>query len=155
METQTKKFKTTEKSPLGGLEASPSTPSQRRLLHQLCGYNAELKADLVHQFSNGRTTTSLELTQKECNHLIYSLQNWANFDTNNTQHRYILSLCIQKGWTKQSQKYGQIADLNKLSNFLKSKRCPVRKPLMQMDKTECSKIISCLESMTLKHYAKR
>lgn len=133
---------------------NPSTPSQRQLIHKLCNYDAELKQDLVHQFSNGRTTTSLELTEKESNHLIYALQNWANFNSGNTQHRYILSLCIQKGWCKHHQKYGQVADLNRLSDFLKSKRSPVRKPLLQMNKTECSKIISCLESMTIKHHSK-
>lgn len=133
---------------------NPSTPSQRYLIHRLCNYDAELKKELVSQFSDGRTTTSLELTEKEANHIIYRLQNWANFDSGNSQHRYILSLCIQKGWTRHSDKYGQIADLERLSGFLKSKRSPVRMPLLQMTKTECSKIISCLESMTVKHYAR-
>lgn len=136
------------------LTQNQSTPTQRRIIHQLCNYDAELKKELVHQFSNGRTTTSLELTEKESNHLIHALQNWGNFNSGNTQHRYILSLCIQKGWSKHHQKYGQVADLKRLSDFLKSKRSPVRKPLLQMNKTECSKIINCLESMTVKHHAK-
>lgn len=134
---------------------NPSTPSQRQLIHRLCNYDAELKQDLVSQYSQGRTTTSMELTEQEANHIIYSLQHWARFDSGNSQHRYILSLCIQNGWSRTHWKFGQVADIDRLSNFLKSNRSPVRKPLQQMTKAECSKIISCLESMITKHNGRR
>ena len=135
------------------MQTLKTTPRQRQLIHILCGYDAERKADLIDQFSGGRTTTSMELTKSEAKQLINSLtESWAKFNKNNAQHRYILSLCIQLGWRKHDEKYGSVADLERLSNFLKSKRSPVDLPLQQMNSDQCSKLISCLESMIKKHY---
>lgn len=141
----------TKKASLGG---SASTPTQRRLIHQACGYDQELKSDLVHNFSNGRTRTSMELTEKEANHLLHSLQNWAHFTAGNKQHSYVLSLCMQLGWSKNHNRYGTVADLERLSSFLKSAKCPVKKPLQSMSPTECTTLINCLESMISKHHSK-
>ncbi|QSS96610.1 hypothetical protein [Psychroflexus sp. ALD_RP9] len=125
-----------------------TSAKQRRLIHQLCHYDADLKQELVYQFTKGRTTTSLELKQDEAQALISSLQiNWATFNKNNQQHRYILSLLRQIGWTKQHSRHGQVADLERLSNFLKSAKSPVKKPLQSMSVQELNTIINCLESM--------
>ena len=135
------------------MQTLESTPKQRQVIHILCGYDAERKADLINQFSDGRTTTSLELSKSEAKQLINTLtESWARFDKNNAQHRYILSLCIQLGWEMQDARYGIVADLNRLSEFIKSKRSPVTIPLQKMDSDQCSKLISCLESMIKKHY---
>lgn len=142
--------KTNKKPPLGGLVASPA---QRKYIHQLCNYDSELKQELVHQFSKGRTTTSTELTQTEAQALIDSLQvHWARFRKNNRQHMYIVSLLRQMGWTQTSDRYGIIADMDRLSDFLKSKRSPIRKPLQQMTTEETTTLINCLESMLGKKF---
>lgn len=80
--------------------------------------------------------------------------NWAVFNKDNQQHRYILSLCIQMGWSVTSERYGEVADLNRLSNWLKSNLSPIVKPLKDMEPNELSKIVSALESMNGKHHSK-
>lgn len=80
--------------------------------------------------------------------------NWAVFNPKRKQHKYILSLCIQYGWSIESNKWGEIADLQRLSNWLKSDLSPVKKPLKDMSPTETSKIIFALESMNEKHHSK-
>lgn len=79
--------------------------------------------------------------------------NWAVFDSKSKKHKYILSLCIQMGWSAESDRYGEIADLDRLSKWLKSNNSPVRKPLKEMSPLEASKIISALEIMNTKHHS--
>ncbi|WP_444647730.1 hypothetical protein ACSLMO_13380 [Flavobacterium columnare] len=79
---------------------------------------------------------------------------WAYYDKNNPQHRYILSLLIQLGWSIKSEKYGEIADLNRFSNWLKSNKSPVQKPLKKMCAAQTTIVISALESMIVKNYEK-
>lgn len=79
---------------------------------------------------------------------------WGAFDLDNQKHKYILSLCQQYGWTRPHPKYGSVADLGRLGNWLRSKRSPVRKPLTKMSPTEVSTIINAMESMVGKEYSK-
>lgn len=72
---------------------------------------------------------------------------WARFRKDNKQHMYVLSLMRQMGWTERSLRYGEIADMHRLSAFLKSKKSPVNKPLQRMDSTDLQKLINCFESM--------
>lgn len=77
--------------------------------------------------------------------------NWAIIDFKNSQHKYIYSLLMQHGWTFYSHKLNRtLADLQRLSEFLKSYRSPVQKKLKAMTKKECSKIITALENIVLK-----
>lgn len=43
---------------------------------------------------------------------------YAFFDKNNKQHKYILSLCQQLGWTTEHPKWGQVANLERLGRFI-------------------------------------
>lgn len=150
MNTNTK-TKTNNNSPLGGQGAS--TAAQRKEIHLLCDCNTEIKEALVHQYSNGRTTTSTELTLDEASRLISSLKShWARFKKSKRQHMYIVSLLRQLGWTQHNERYGIIADMDRLSDFLKSTRSPVRKPLQDMNTQELSTLINCLESMLGKKF---
>ena len=79
---------------------------------------------------------------------------WGAFDAKNQQHKYILSLCQQLGWTRPHTKYGSVADLGRLGRWLASEKSPVRKPLTRMEPKDLSKIISALESMIQKEYKK-
>ena len=79
-------------------------------------------------------------------------KSWASFDKNNRAHLNILSLCRQAQWTKPHERYGEVADLNRLQSFLKSDKSPVKKPLMEMSKQEVSKIITALEGIVKAKY---
>lgn len=81
-----------------------------------------------------------------------SKSNWGLFDKNNQQHKTILSLLQQLQWVVPSEKWGQVADINRLSDFLKSEKAPVKKPLKDMEPEEISKIIECFKSMIIKEY---
>lgn len=78
--------------------------------------------------------------------------NWGLFDKNNKQHLTVLAHLRTLQWTVKNDRWGEVADINRLSDFLKSDKSPVKKPLKKMDPQELSKIISCLESMITKKY---
>lgn len=75
-------------------------------------------------------------------------ENWAIFDKTNTKHLRLLSLCRQANWTTKHQTYGEVADLERLSNWLKSEKCPVRKPLKKMcNVSELPKVIKAFQGV--------
>jgi hypothetical protein len=81
------------------------------------------------------------------------IENWAMFDKSNTKHLKVLSLCRQAKWTTDHEKYGEVADLERLSNWLKSEKCPVKKPLKKMDDTtELPKVIKALTGIVKSIY---
>jgi hypothetical protein len=130
-----------------------STPKQRQLIHQLCHYDADVKKLLVEQVSRRRTSTSMELSQREADKLIGLLQrDWAKFDKNNKQHRYILSLMYQLQWTQPDPVsiHGKRPDMPRLNQWLRSSKSPVKKPLMAMTPDETSKVIYAMEQMIIK-----
>jgi hypothetical protein len=117
------------------------------------------KAMLVTQYTNSPVLKSTkDLSFEQANELIVRYggkalhyDNWAFFDFKNTQHRYMLSLLIQLGWSYYSAKQQKtISDLYRFSEWLKSEKSPVQKPLKEMNQTECSKILGALESMLSK-----
>ncbi|MGM8362105.1 hypothetical protein ACSV4D_09345 [Flavobacterium sp. ARAG 55.4] len=79
-------------------------------------------------------------------------KNWGLFDKKNKQHLTLLSQLRTLQWTVKSEKWGEVADLNRLSDFLKSDKSPVNKPLKEMEPKEVSKIIECFKSMVVKRY---
>lgn len=78
--------------------------------------------------------------------------NWGAFDKKSKQHLNVLSQLRTLQWVKHSEKWGEVADLDRLSAFLKSDKSPVKKPLKDMTDKEVSKIIECLKSMINKKY---
>lgn len=79
-------------------------------------------------------------------------ENWGLFDKKNKQHMTILAQLRTLQWTVKNQRHGQVADIQRLSDFLKSDKSPINKPLKDMEKEELSKMISCFESMVTKKY---
>lgn len=79
-------------------------------------------------------------------------KNWAAFDKNNRQHLGIMAQLRTLQWTTSHPRHGEVADLTRLSNFLKSPESPVNKPLKDMSQPELSKIIECFKSMVRKKY---
>lgn len=83
--------------------------------------------------------------------------NWGAFDAYNKQHRTILALCRNRQWVKPDDKHasGEVADMDgAFSDFLKSDKSPVKKPLKDMTSHEVSKIIVALSGI-VKHKWKR
>jgi len=79
---------------------------------------------------------------------------WSSFEFANNAHYQILSLCIQLGWSTTYKKTSkEIADLRVLDSWMRSDKCPVQKPLLEMKKQEVSKIIVALENMIVKDNA--
>ena len=114
--------------------------------------------DLIATYTGDRTRTSVkDLSFDQANDLIKHLggrpfydDNWGLFDKDNRQHQYILSLLHQLGWVTYHHQYGMVPDTRHLSNWLKSRRSPVRKPLRKMNTKELTKVISALEQMIKK-----
>lgn len=128
------------------------------LLPAVIKNDKEQKAQLVQQYTGDWSKTSTkDLTIEQANQIIVRFggqpiqyENWALFDAKNGAHRNILSLCMQLGWQVYNEdKKAYYADLYRLSEWLKSKKSPVKKPLKQMVKLELSKIIYALEKMCL------
>jgi hypothetical protein len=81
-----------------------------------------------------------------------STENWAIFDKAKTQHKTILSLLRQAQWVVPHPRHGEVADLARLSAFLKSNKSPINKPLKAMTDKETSKIIQALKGIVKHRY---
>lgn len=142
-----------------------ATKYQKQYIYKLSGYQKETKEEWV-QWATGdvEKTSTNDLTFDQANDIIKQAggtpvskgktDNWAFFDKNNSQHRYILSLCRQLDWQVPDEKYGKVVDLNRLSNFLKSKRSPVNKPLQKLTPAQLSKVVTALENIMKWEYKK-
>ena len=97
---------------------------------------AQAKKIIMTQEGSTPVTTGRDLSE-----------NWAVFDKSNQKHRVILSCMYQAQWTVPSDKYGEIPDMERLSNFLKSDRSPVKKPLKDMQPFELEKVIAALNGI--------
>ena len=77
---------------------------------------------------------------------------FATFNFNNHQHRYLLSMCQEYGWTVFDHKRGRtIADLSKLGGWIRSSsQC--KKPLQQQTGKELQTTVYQFEQMVKKHF---
>ena len=123
-----------------------------------CQYKDDIKAEWVQWVTGDVKRTSLKsITQAQAKKIIRSQEgstpvnkpseNWATFDKSNQKHRVILSCMYQAQWTVPRDKYGEIPDMERLSNFLKSDRSPVKKPLKDMQPFELEKVIAALNGI--------
>lgn len=77
---------------------------------------------------------------------------WALFSLDNSQHKYILSLCQEHGWTVYDEKRQRtIADLRRLGAWIRN-RAKIKKPLRQQSKKELQTTIYQLEQMVKKQF---
>ncbi|MFH6945132.1 hypothetical protein [Flavobacterium sp. FlaQc-50] len=84
-------------------------------------------------------------------------ESWGAFDKNNKQHLTIMALCRNRQWVKPDDKHpsGEVADMDgAFSEFLKSERSPVKKPLMDMTPQEVSKIIIAMSGVVNHKWSK-
>ncbi len=137
---------------------------QKQYIYKLSGYNKNTKEEWVQWATNDNSITSTNaLTFEEANAIIKQAggvpstkrdpeTNWAYFDKDNGQHKYILSLCRQLNWQSPHKTLGKVVDLERLSNWLKSERSPVNKPLQKMTASQVSKVIAALEGIIKSKY---
>jgi hypothetical protein len=129
-------------------------------------YKVDIKDEWVQWVTADVNRTSLKsITQVQAKKIIIaqegstpinqpkqSSENWGLFDNKNQQHKTILSLLRQAQWTVPNGRWGEVADINRLSEFLKSDKSPVKKPLKKMESKEVSIIIVALEGIVKSKY---
>lgn len=113
----------------------------------------------LSEFFSREINTTKELSKIEADEVLYFLNTgktknyeWGHFDNQNRQHRALLSLLRQAQWVVPNERHGEVPDLERLSNFLKSPKCPVNKPLLKMTKQEVSKVITAFEGIVNHKY---
>ena len=119
----------------------------------------ESRLAFLSTFFNRDVSSTKELSKIEADDLIYFLNtgsykdnHWGYFDNNNTQHRTVLSLMRQAGWLVENDRHGEVPDIKRLSDFLKSSKSPVNKPLKEMTPQQLSKIIIAFEGIVKHKY---
>ncbi len=74
-------------------------------------------------------------------------ERWGWADFKNPQHRRVLSVCYQLGWTRFHRQLGRtVADPERLGRWLKYYSAP-KKPLKQCTQEEVGQIIKAMECM--------
>lgn len=141
--------------------SAPATKDQKQAIYRLCGYRTDIKEEFVQWATEDVAKTSCnDLTFEQANKIIvkqggnpHRVSSWGFFDSTNQQHRQILSLCQQYGWTTKHAKTGRdIADMQKLANWLQFGKAPIKKPLKKMEPEELTKTINALNYMVGKKY---
>lgn len=131
------------------------TPAQNSILYALItklGIDDDQKQDLVAQVSEGRETSSKNLTYNECDKLIKHLQSLVNenHDKSNKMRRKILSICHEMKWTLPGKKL----DWQKINTWL-LKYGYLHKPMNDYTAQELPSLVSQFEGLLKHYYAKR
>ncbi|WP_372472703.1 hypothetical protein AB4865_07730 [Capnocytophaga sp. ARDL2] len=131
------------------------------ILHKRFSERQE-RLDFLSDFFGMEIKSTKDLTEKQAFILIRHLKRpspsgrdlgwgfYARFDTQNPQHRALLARCHELGWVQEDNP--NFVDLNRLGAWLISKRSPVKKALMDMNKQEISKVIFAIENMIKSKY---
>lgn len=134
-----------------------ATKDQKLAIRRNCGFNEDVKCELVQWVKDNNNETSLNsLTFDEANKILvqqgdkpHKGEKWANFDKANPKHRAILSLLYQAQWVT-NYKGKVVPDLDRFSAWLQSDKAPVREPLKKQTPQKLSKTIKALEGI-VKH----
>ena len=144
----------------------PITAFQIKEIRKNCNFQEEIKEEWVQWVTGDVTRNSLKsLTQAQAVKILRQQnphpqplskgegsENWGLFDKNNKQHLTILAQMRTAQWVKPSKKWGEIPDIERLSEFLKSDKSPINKPLKQMQPSEVSKIIEAMKGIVKSIY---
>ena len=122
---------------------------------------SDMKRDMIHAATNGRTDRTKEMSYKELNSVIehlFTLQPKSKYYGGNKKRRRILSICHQLpfhlGFTIWSdEKQRRVVDMKRLDEFLKEKG-HYKKALNYHTPEELSGVIVQFENM-LKTYLKK
>lgn len=141
----------------------PITAHQIKEIRKNANFQEDIKEEWVQWVTGDVSRTSLTkpipLTQAQAVRIIKAQtgaepqdDNWGLFDKDNRQHLTLLAYMRTAQWTTPSEKHGEVADLEKLSEFLKSDKSPVNKPLKKMQPWEVSKIIEAFKGIVKSKY---
>lgn len=136
----------------------PITAFQIKEIRKNANFQEDIKEEWVQwvtgDVNRKSLTKPIPLTQAQAVRIIKAQtgaepkdDNWGLFDKDNRQHLTLLAYIRTAQWTTPSEKHGEVADIERLSNWLKSELSPVKKPLMKMQPWEVSKIIKAFEGI--------
>jgi hypothetical protein len=136
-----------------------ATKEQKKLI-AINTPNKETKEEWVQwATADVKKTSTNELTFEQANKILKQLglmpripDNWAVFDSKNPKHRLIMSLMRQAQWVVMHDKYGTVADMKRLSDWLQTPKSPVTKPLQMMEPEELERIIKALKGIVKHRY---
>lgn len=141
------------------------TKFQINRIMQNCQYNVEIKNEWVQWATGDVNRTSLRsITHDQAIKIMHQqtgstdksrlvpTENWGLFDKENKQHLTILAQMRNAQWVKPNDKYGEVPDLERLSDFLKSDKSPINKPLKKMEPWEVSKVIEAFKGIVKSIY---
>ncbi len=141
----------------------PISAQQLRALHAMlnkAGINEEARHNLIHSFTDGRTSSSKELTFDEARILLSRLSEQQNSRIRELQRKEAIVLCraiyalsfeikfLNKGFASETEEDKQM-NLAKINMFCRT-RSKVRKNLSQMDLEELQDIKRQLEAIARK-----
>jgi hypothetical protein len=149
---------TKTQQPTGGI-----TKFQINRIMQNCNYNIEMKDEWVQWVTGDNSRTSLRsITHDQAIKIMHQQtgtkpkqedeDNWGEFDKDNRQHLTLLAYMRTAQWTTPNEKHGEVADIERLSDWLKTEKSPVRKPLKKMEPWEVSKIIEAFKGIVKSTY---
>lgn len=147
--------KTKTKAPTVYGDDLPITAYQIKEIRKNSNFEEDIKEEWVQWVTGDVTKTSLKsLTQAQAVRIIRQQtgaepqqDNWGLFDKDNRQHLTLLAYMRTAQWTTPNGKHGEVADIDRLSEWLKSELSPVKKPLKKMQPWEVSKIIKAFEGI--------
>lgn len=138
----------------------PITAYQIKVIRKNSNFQEDIKEEWVQWVTGDVARTSLKsLTQAQAVRILkaqtgsteainrVSTDNWGLFDKDNRQHLTLLAYMRTAQWTTPNGKHGEVADIDRLSDWLKTDKSPVRKPLKKMQKWEVSKIIEAFKGI--------
>ena len=140
---------------------STITQQQISQLQTICSgkfRDREERLEAISEMVGTHIESVKDLSSLQASELIYFFNTgkpmdhspWAFFDKRNTQHKTVLSLCHTLGWVQEENP--QFVDLHRLGGFLKSNKNPVKMPLKDMSKAQCSKLIFALQNIINSKY---
>lgn len=138
----------------------PATKDQKFAIRKNCGYNEDIKCEWVQWSTGDSSKTSLnDLSFDQANKIIIQQggnphipDNWAIFDNNNPKHRLLMSLMRTAQWVVPHHRFGEVADMKRLSEWLQSPKSPITKPLQMMEPEEVEKIIKAFKGIVKSTY---
>ena len=151
---------TKTKSPTVYGDDLPITAYQIKEIRKNSNFQEDIKEEWVQWVTGDVSRTSLKsLTQAQAVRIIKAQtgaepqeDNWGLFDKNNKQHLTVLAQMRTAQWVVPSDKYGEVPDLERLSNWLKGSLSPINKPLKKMEPWEVSKIIEAMKGIVKSIY---
>ena len=141
----------------------PITAYQIKEIRKNANFQEDIKEEWVQWVTGDVARTSLTkpipLTQAQAVRIIKAQtgaepqeDNWGLFDKDNRQHLTLLAYMRTAQWTTPNGKHGEVADIDRLSDWLKSDKSPIPKPLKKMQPWEVSKIIEAFKGIVKSKY---